>query len=271
MRLCSRKIIPSLIAATTTFATLAVGLPAFADSASIPTPDATQAAQSPSPSGAPIKPGKEIDTRSTPRRSPAADDIPPVAAAEPRDPSDLAKKDRDKPDSPIMTDADRRRWNRELDGRIGQLPAVEINLYHQHNRETLAVPAGAHQHIGDALPQAVIDQFFRCHFTGQRASMDPRLVAAVVAAAEHFGVTRARIVSSFRSPKYNLILRKKGREVARDSWHTKSHAIDFRLPGVGARDLSKWAKKLRLGGVGVYPHSGFVHIDSGPIRYWKGR
>jgi uncharacterized protein YcbK (DUF882 family) len=67
-----------------------------------------------------------------------------------------------------------------------------------------------------------------------------------------------------------LILRKKGHQVARDSQHTLGHAIDFFLPDVPTRDLHAWAKAQKLGGVGIYLESGFVHMDTGPVRYWSG-
>jgi uncharacterized protein YcbK (DUF882 family) len=78
------------------------------------------------------------------------------------------------------------------------------------------------------------------------------------------------VVSGFRHPKYNLMLRKKGHEVARDSQHTHGTAIDFRLPGVATDVLHRWAIGRRLGGVGLYKDSGFIHMDTGRVRYWSG-
>jgi uncharacterized protein YcbK (DUF882 family) len=77
-------------------------------------------------------------------------------------------------------------------------------------------------------------------------------------------------VSAFRHPKYNLILRKKGHQVARDSNHTKGNAVDFYLPKIATARLHAWAKDQKLGGVGLYPSSGFIHMDTGPIRFWSG-
>ena len=70
------------------------------------------------------------------------------------------------------------------------------------------------------------------------------------------------------APKYNLILRKKGRRVARKSEHTFGNAVDFRLPGVTTERLRTWARRQRLGGVGYYRDDGFVHMDTGSICYW---
>jgi uncharacterized protein YcbK (DUF882 family) len=77
-------------------------------------------------------------------------------------------------------------------------------------------------------------------------------------------------VSGFRHPKYNLMLRKKGHQVARDSQHTHGNAIDFWLPGISIPALHEWAKSKHMGGVGLYLGSGFVHMDTGPVRYWNG-
>ena len=78
------------------------------------------------------------------------------------------------------------------------------------------------------------------------------------------------MVSAYRAPKYNLLLRKKGHETARDSQHPLGHAIDFRLPGLPTKQLLRFVRSLRAGGVGFYPESAFVHCDVGRIRYWSG-
>ena len=101
--------------------------------------------------------------------------------------------------------------------------------------------------------------------------MDPRLIGVLASAAKHFNTERIEIVSGYRAPKFNLMLRKKGHAVARESQHTQGHAIDFRLPGVTTERLRTWARRLGLGGAGFYPESQFVHADTGPLRTWAGR
>ena len=112
--------------------------------------------------------------------------------------------------------------------------------------------------------------FLRDHFTNQATSVDPELADVLVSAALHFHAQRVDVVSGYRSPKYNLILRKKGHQVARESQHTQGHAVDFRIRGVPTEKLLGFVRSLRLGGVGFYPHARFVHSDTGPIRYWQG-
>ena len=120
-------------------------------------------------------------------------------------------------------------------------------------------------------PPGALRRFFRCRFTDALADHPAELIAGVIAAADHFGATQVHIISGFRHPKFNLMLAKKGREVARDSQHARSQAIDFSLPGVDAAALYKYARKVWRGGVGYYPVSQFIHIDTGKRRTWKGR
>jgi hypothetical protein len=136
-----------------------------------------------------------------------------------------------------------------------------------HEIRALTGPAGILD--GDA-GQADRSAFFRCWFTGSGGPVPAELLARIVAAARHFGVREVRIISGFRHPKYNLSLRKKGREVAASSEHTEAKAIDFFLPGVGTRTLYDWLLANHAGGVGFYPVSEFVHIDLGRKRTWKG-
>lgn len=112
--------------------------------------------------------------------------------------------------------------------------------------------------------------FFRCWFTHGEGPVPADLVGRVIAAARHFEVREVRIISGFRHPKYNRLLRKKGREVAENSQHTKGLAIDFFLPGVDTRALYDWLLDVHPGGVGFYPISAFVHVDLGRKRTWRG-
>ena len=100
--------------------------------------------------------------------------------------------------------------------------------------------------------------------------MDTRLIGVLTRVAGKFSARRIDVVSGYRSPKYNLMLRKKGRQVARDSQHTHGNAVDFRIKGVTTRQVLHYVRSLRVGGVGFYPHSQFVHSDTGRVRYWTG-
>jgi uncharacterized protein YcbK (DUF882 family) len=148
--------------------------------------------------------------------------------------------------------------------KAGQKPARVINIFNTWTREWLAVDEAR------TVDTSAADRFLRCHYTNEPAAMDAALLPKVIAAARHFRVERVELVSGYRHRKYNLMLRKKGREVARDSQHTHGTAVDFRLPGVSVRALHRWAVRQKLGGVGLYLDSEFVHMDTGPIRFWTG-
>ena len=137
-----------------------------------------------------------------------------------------------------------------------------IDLYNEHTHEWLA--------IDPAQPLPNVDRFLRDHFTNKATAMDAKLIPILLSAAAKFSVDTVYVVSGFRHPKYNLMLRKKGHQVARDSEHTHGQAVDFYLPHVTTPQLHAWAKAQKIGGVGLYMESGFVHMDVGPIRYWSG-
>jgi uncharacterized protein YcbK (DUF882 family) len=146
----------------------------------------------------------------------------------------------------------------------GAKPAALINLYNEHTHEWLAIDPKA------PPSEPVIDEFLRDHFTNKSMKMDPKLVGILIAAARAFHSDLVDIVSGFRHPKFNLMLRKKGHQVARDSQHSHGNAIDFYIPHIPTPTLHAWAKAQHIGGVGIYLASGFVHMDTGPIRFWSG-
>jgi uncharacterized protein YcbK (DUF882 family) len=148
----------------------------------------------------------------------------------------------------------------------GTKPKKLINLYNEHTKDWLAVD----DDVVDPPTGVMIDTFLRDHFTNMATKMEPKLIGTAVAAAKQFKSDVVTVVSGFRHPKYNLMLRKKGHQVARDSQHTHGNAIDFSIPTCSTKQLEKWAKDQKIGGVGVYMESGFIHMDTGPIRSWDG-
>ena len=148
---------------------------------------------------------------------------------------------------------------------VGKKPAKLINIFNTWTDEWLVVDA-----VKPKVAPEIANEFLRCHFTNEPTEMETRLIPTVVEAANHFNVTVVNVVSGFRHPKYNLMLRKKGHEVARDSQHSHGNAIDFWLPGIAIPSLHEWAKAKHMGGVGLYLGSGFIHMDTGRVRYWNG-
>ena len=76
------------------------------------------------------------------------------------------------------------------------------------------------------------------------------------------------VISGYRSPHTNAALRLHSTGVAEHSLHLQGRAIDVRLPGFPTRRLRELALDMRRGGVGFYPQSDFVHLDSGRVRCW---
>jgi uncharacterized protein YcbK (DUF882 family) len=131
----------------------------------------------------------------------------------------------------------------------------------------------------DALgpPPARFSELLADRVTGSKTALDPRLLDLVrTLAARHPGA-RIELVSGFRSPKLNEMLRKKGHHVASHSQHSLGNACDFRvvMPDA-ARGLPPWELEREIrelgwdGGVGIYPTKDdwFVHADVGPNRRW---
>ncbi|HEY8080407.1 MAG TPA: DUF882 domain-containing protein [Labilithrix sp.] len=115
--------------------------------------------------------------------------------------------------------------------------------------------------------------------TGEKHDVDPRLLDLLRALAKKHPAARIEIVSGYRSPKLNEMLRKKGHHVASHSQHSLGHACDFRIVeqdaerGIDPRVLEKEIRDLGWdGGVGVYtiPTDWFVHADVGKHRGWSG-
>lgn len=78
------------------------------------------------------------------------------------------------------------------------------------------------------------------------------------------------MLSGYRSPETNAMLRSRSRSVARNSLHMKGQAADLRLSGRSVSQMARAAASCNAGGVGKYSRSNFVHMDCGPIRIWGG-
>jgi uncharacterized protein YcbK (DUF882 family) len=158
---------------------------------------------------------------------------------------------------------------------LASIPAPErypdgrLTLLNTHNKERLTVTF--RNANGDYDPSAIneLNRVLRCHYTDEQAKMDLRVIEYLnYVDKELGGDNEIHIISGYRSPAYNSLLRKNGRHVARNSLHMKGMAIDFSLPHVGLEKIRRCALNLRYGGVGYYPGGGFVHIDSGSFRTW---
>ena len=121
------------------------------------------------------------------------------------------------------------------------------------------------------LPDAFerISYVLRDFRTGEVFPMDPRVIDILAAVHRRVGRSEpVRVLSGYRSPKTNAGLRKASSGVAKNSFHMYGQAIDMQIPGVSTSNLRNAALSLKAGGVGYYPRSSFVHIDTGNVRSW---
>ncbi len=126
--------------------------------------------------------------------------------------------------------------------------------------------------VGDKyLPDAFerLNRALRDHRTGEAFPMDPRVIDILSLVQKKTGQNGPmEILSGYRSPKTNAGLRKNSNGVAKNSFHMYGQALDIHMPGVDTNQLRRIAMSLKAGGVGYYPRSNFVHIDTGTIRSW---
>ncbi|OOZ37582.1 DUF882 domain-containing protein [Solemya velesiana gill symbiont] len=114
-----------------------------------------------------------------------------------------------------------------------------------------------------------LNHLLRDHRTGDVYDMDTGLFDLVHDLGLEFGSQQKfEIISGYRSPKTNKSLSNKSSGVAKRSLHMQGKAMDLRMPGVSLDKLKQTAMNLQRGGVGFYPKSGFIHVDTGRVRSW---
>jgi uncharacterized protein YcbK (DUF882 family) len=149
-----------------------------------------------------------------------------------------------------------------------QAPARSLALRNLHTGEaTTATYWADGQYQLDELTQ--LNRLLRDHRNDQITEMDPVLldnIHRLQARMDYAG--EIHIISGYRSPESNEKLRKMGHAVAKKSMHLEGRAIDLRLPNQALPDVHRAALNLRAGGVGYYPRSNFIHLDTGRVRRW---
>lgn len=147
---------------------------------------------------------------------------------------------------------------------------ARLQLFNTHTQEFLdVVYRRGDQYDFKALSQ--IDHLMRDHREDVAIEMDVKLIDLLHSLYVASGAkTPYRVVSGYRTPKTNAMLRSKspGKGVSKNSFHMYGQAADIFVPEMSAAQLAKYAKNLGLGGVGTYRRKGFVHIDTGPVRSW---
>lgn len=148
----------------------------------------------------------------------------------------------------------------------GQVRRLKLLRYHGGARLTAVYYRnGSYQ----AAVLAKINRLCRDQLQNEATDMDPALIDYMheVCRAVDANAT-VHIISAYRTAKTNIMLRGKSTNVSRKSLHMQGRAIDIRIPPHGAEEVAEAARALRMGGVGLYRKSGFVHLDTGPARFW---
>ncbi len=126
---------------------------------------------------------------------------------------------------------------------------------------------------GEYIAEAVreINIHMRDWRTGEAVQMDLRTIDIMAAAANLMDANEPyMLLSGYRSPQTNNMLRSQSSAVARNSLHMRGQAADLRLQSRSPGQMASAAVACRAGGVGRYNGSNFVHMDCGPIRTWRG-
>lgn len=143
--------------------------------------------------------------------------------------------------------------------------SLSLHNVHTDEQENITYWADGH-YLESGLNR--ISWLLRDFRTGDVKSIDPRLMNILYLLSRKVDSKSVLVLSGFRSKKTNEMLRKTTEGVARRSFHMAGRAIDIRIPRVESVDVQKAALRLGGGGVGYYPSSNFVHLDTGPVRTW---
>jgi uncharacterized protein YcbK (DUF882 family) len=147
-------------------------------------------------------------------------------------------------------------------------PAHRLSFFHIHTTEKLTV---TYRENGNLIPAALkeINHYLRDFRNEQVHEIDVGLLDTLHALYEAFDARgNFEVISGYRSPQTNAALRHATTGVAEKSLHIQGQAIDVRLTSAKTAALRDAALALKVGGVGYYPKSNFVHLDTGAVRSW---
>ena len=143
-----------------------------------------------------------------------------------------------------------------------------ISMFHTHTKDSITVTFKTNGRYDEA-GLAKLNTFLRDSRNHKETKMNPHLFDILWEVNRDTGGTQPiQIISAYRSPETNAMLRSRSSGVAEFSQHMRGNAIDFRIPGVATADLRAAGLRLQRGGVGFYPGSDFVHMDTSTIRHW---
>ena len=145
-------------------------------------------------------------------------------------------------------------------------PSRRLKLFNQHTNESFEGPYRDEQGpIASALDE--LSHFLRDFHSGRQIAIDVGVLDFLAAVMDAVGASRATILSAYRTVETNRMLARTTFGVADNSQHLYGRALDVRLDS-RIEDAMQAARNMRRGGVGWYPRSSFIHIDTGPVRNW---
>src|SRR3982751_5727266 len=141
-----------------------------------------------------------------------------------------------------------------------------LNLLNAHTKETFS---GIYRDDNGPIPRVMdeLSLFLRDFHTGDKIGIDIDLLDFLSHVMQSVGQSQATILSAYRTPETNAMLARKGFKPAENSLHLYGRAVDVHF-GDKLADAMKAARAMQRGGVGWYPVSSFMHIDTGPVRNW---
>ncbi|SFL84851.1 Uncharacterized conserved protein YcbK, DUF882 family [Methylobacterium pseudosasicola] len=158
----------------------------------------------------------------------------------------------------------------ETENAVANGDTRSLTIYHTHTKESATITFKRDGRYDRAALEQM-NWLLRDWRVNEPIKMDPRLFDTVWEAYRQVGATQPiHVVSAYRSPGTNAMLRRRSRMVAEFSQHMLGKAMDFYLPEVSIDRIREVGLQMQRGGVGWYPHAGtpFVHLDVGSVRMW---
>jgi uncharacterized protein YcbK (DUF882 family) len=143
-----------------------------------------------------------------------------------------------------------------------------IYLHHAHRNESIAATYRVNGRYDPAVLEK-LNYFLRDWRNDDQINMDPRLFDVVWEVYRTAGANdEIQVLSAYRSPETNAMLRRRSRAVAEHSQHMLGKAMDTTMPDMSMEKLREIGMRMQRGGVGYYPNENFVHLDVGSVRHW---
>jgi len=144
----------------------------------------------------------------------------------------------------------------------------KLRLFNYHLGEYLEVRfRDGDKYLDDGLAQA--RKLLRSRGNAEIIDINPKLFDLVDFLQDHFQADEIEIISGFRDKEFNQKLLAEGHKVSPQSLHTQGQALDIHIDEIREETLRDYLRSLKLGGVGYYAPLDFVHVDTGPVRYWE--